>query len=131
MSISEDQLAGLEAEVAGLLGVLEELEIAGGQGIRRYADQVGRISSTAGALGFRGLKDICLLFQDGLKNSTLSDRGLNDAERERLEEWPTLVMGYLMSPSDPQAGEALLDHLQSPLWKSTCPPMKPKCYMVC
>ncbi|MBK8898303.1 MAG: response regulator [Candidatus Competibacteraceae bacterium] len=121
MSISEDQLAGLEAEVAGLLGVLEELEIAGGQGIRRYADQVGRISSTAGALGFRGLKDICLLFQDGLKNSTLSDRGLNDAERERLEEWPTLVMGYLMSPSDPQAGEALLDHLQSPLWKIYLP----------
>ena len=121
MSISEDQLAGLEAEVAGLLGVLEELEIAGGQGIRRYADQVGRISSTAGTLGFRGLKDICLLFQDGLKNSTLSDRGLNDVERERLEEWPTLVMGYLMSPSDPQAGEALLDHLQSPLWKTYLP----------
>ena len=60
-------------------------------------------------------------FQDGLKNSTLSDRGLNDAERERLEEWPTLVMGYLMSPSDPQAGEALLDHLQSPLWKIYLP----------
>lgn len=122
MSISEDQLAALEADVAELLGILEELDSDEGDGgTRRYAGQVARISSTAGALGFRGLRDICLLFQQGLTNSGLVDRGLNDAGRELLEEWPTLVMGYLMSPSDPQSGEALLDHLQNPVWKTYLP----------
>lgn len=122
MSISEDQLAALEADVAELLGILEQLDSEGGAGgARRYASQVGRISSTAGALGFTGLRDICLLFQQGLTHSGLVDHGLSDAGRELLEEWPALVMGYLTSPSDAQSGEALIDHLQNPIWKTYLP----------
>lgn len=122
MSISEEQLAALEAEVAELLGILESLENGGdAHGIRHYASQVAHIGSTAGTLGFRGLQDICLRFQEGLTNSGLLESGLNDASRERLEEWPTLVMGYLFSPDDLHAVEGLLDHLQNPIWSIFLP----------
>jgi len=97
MSIPEDQLAVLEAEVAEVLGILERFEEDGvAEGIRRYADQIERISSTAGNAGLLGLQDICLLFRENLTNPDFRNRDLGDTERERLEEWPTLVIGYLI-----------------------------------
>lgn len=126
MLVSEESVAVLEAEVAEALSILEELPAENdkadqekiGLVIRRYVAQVERISSTAGEAGFSGLQDTCLLFQENLTALETRGQGLSDAERERLEEWPVLVIGYLMSPNDPQASEALLDHLQSVVWNT-------------
>ena len=114
--VSEESVAVLEAEVAEALGILEGLpaendgtdqdEIAAV--IRRYAGQVERIGLAAGEAGFSGLQDACLLFQENLTALNARGQGLSDTERERLEEWPILVIGYLMSPNDPEASEALL-----------------------
>lgn len=129
MLVSEESVAVLEAEVAEALGILEGLpaendgadqdEIA--TVIRRYAEQVERIGSAAGEAGFSGLRDTCLLFQENLTALNVRGQGLSDTERERLEEWPILVIGYLMSPDDSQASDALLDHLQNPVWSAPLP----------
>jgi len=129
MLVSEESVAVLEAEVAEALGILEGLpaenngadqdEIAAV--IRRYAEQVERIGSAAGEAGFSGLRDTCLLFQENLTALNVRGQGLSDTERERLEEWPILVIGYLMSPDDSQASDALLDHLQNPVWSAPLP----------
>ncbi|MDG4553057.1 MAG: response regulator [Candidatus Competibacter sp.] len=127
--VSEESVAVLEAEVAEALGILEGLpaendgadqdEITAVLG--RYAEQVERIGSAAGEAGFSGLQDICLLFHENLTTLNVRGQGLDDARRERLEEWPILVIGYLMSPNDPEAGEALLEHLQNPAWRTPLP----------
>ena len=45
MLVSEEQVAALEAEVAGLLGILEVLDEDGAsEGIHRYVEQVERLS---------------------------------------------------------------------------------------
>jgi chemosensory pili system protein ChpA (sensor histidine kinase/response regulator) len=124
MQVSEESIAALEAEVAQALGILESLPAENDSAdqeqvravIRRYIGQVERISLAASEAGLLGLQDTCLLFQENLTALDANARNLSDAERERLEEWPTLVIGYLMAPDDPQASEALLDHLQSPVW---------------
>ncbi len=119
MLVSEEHVAALEAEVAEVLGILEMLdgdEVT--EGIHRYAEQVGRIGLAAGSAGFLGLQDVCLLFQEKLADWGIHGRDLSGAERERLEEWPILAIGYLISPSDPQASEALLDHLRNPVWST-------------
>lgn len=93
MLISEEQVAALEAQVAELLGLLELLDGEGiTEGIRQYAEQVGRIGQAADNAGFPGLREVCRLFQDHLAGLG-GDHGLSDAERERLEEWPILVIG--------------------------------------
>ena len=128
MLVLEENIAALEAEVAELLGILEMLPTVGDDssdresviaGIRRYADQVERIGLAAGNTGFLGLRDVCLLFQENLANSDFRQQGLDDAMRERLEEWPILAIGYLGAPSDPQTSESLIDHLRSPVWNMT------------
>ena len=119
MLVLEDQVAALEAEVAELLGFLELLDEQGvADGIHRYAEQLGRIGLAAGNAGLPGLKEVCRLFQNHLADSDIGDRNPSDAERERLEEWPILVMGYLADPTDPSASEPLLDHLSSPIWSA-------------
>jgi hypothetical protein len=117
MLVSEEQVAALEAEVAGLLGILEVLDEDGAaEGIHRYAEQVERIGSMVGNAGFIGLRDVCLLLQEQLSNLDLRQQDMGDAVRERLEEWPILVIGYLSAPTDLQASESLIDHLRSPVW---------------
>ncbi|MDG4549235.1 MAG: response regulator [Candidatus Contendobacter sp.] len=119
MLISEEQVAALEAQVAELLGLLELLDGEGiTEGIRQYAEQVGRIGQAADNAGFPGLREVCRLFQDHLAGLG-GDHGLSDAERERLEEWPILVIGCLGAPDDPAASEPLIEHLSSPVWSAS------------
>ncbi|MDZ7621950.1 MAG: hypothetical protein U5O69_06010 [Candidatus Competibacteraceae bacterium] len=130
VSESDCDVAALEADVAELLGILEGLPSEGGRpdsgnqsaaGLSRYAEQVERIGLAASQAGFLGLQDVCLLFQEILLDPRFCQRSLGDAERERLEEWPILVIGYLGSPTDPEASEPLLDHLRSPTWNTPLP----------
>lgn len=122
MFVSEEQVAVLEAEVAGLLGILELLDENGAiEGIRCYAGQVERIGLMAGNAGFMGLRDVCLFFQEHLSNLDFRQQDMGDAVRERLEEWPILVIGYLGAPTDPQTSEPLIDHLCSPTWSTPLP----------
>jgi chemotaxis protein histidine kinase CheA len=117
MLVSEEQVAALEAEVAGLLGILEVLDEDGAsEGIHRYVEQVERIGSMVGNAGFIGLRDVCLLLQEQLSNLDLRQQDIGDVVRERLEEWPILVIGYLSAPTDLQASESLIDHLRSSAW---------------
>ncbi len=119
MLISEEQVAALEAQVAELLGLLELLDEDGiTEGIRQYAEQVGRVGQTADNAGFPGLQEVCRLFQDHLAGLGVDGHGLNDAERERLEEWPILVIGHLGDPTDPTASEPLIEHLSNPVWSA-------------
>ena len=130
MLVSKEDIAALEAEVAELLGILEMLSTAGSDssdgeaivaGIHCYAEQVERIGLMAGNAGFMGLRDVCLLFQEHLADLDFRQQGIGDAVRERLEEWPILVIGYLGAPTDPQASEPLIDHLHSPAWSIPLP----------
>lgn len=117
MLVSEDQVAALEAEIAEILGILETLDEEGiAEGMRHYAEQLGRIGLMAGEMGLHGLQDVCRLFDQRLAD--LSRRGgpLSDPERERLEEWPLLAIAYLGDLHDPAGSEPLIDHLSSPDW---------------
>jgi len=125
MLVPEEDIAALEAQVAELLGILEVLPMVGSDdfnedaisaSIRCYADQVERVGLMASNIGFPGLRDVCLLFQENLINVDLRQLCLSDVVRERLEEWPILVIGYLADPTEPQASEPLIEHLRSPVW---------------
>lgn len=115
MPVSEEKIAALEAQVAELVGILEVIDDDGSaKGIGRYAEQVDRIGLAAGDAGLPELQAVCLLFQKYLADLDAGDRNPGAAERERLEEWPILVMGYLGDPTDPAAIEPLIDHLHGP-----------------
>ena len=119
MLIAEEQVAALEAQVAELLGFLELLDGEGvAEGVRCYAEQVGHIGLAAGDAGLAGLQEVCRQFHGHLADLDIGGCSLSSDERERLEEWPILVIGYLGDPTDPAASVALLDHLSNPVWNA-------------
>ena len=129
MATPDERFTVLETEVAGIIEILfnklSEAE-AGNQetiaeGLMHYAKQVGRIAEASNIAGFVGFQDICMLFQEALHSLYERGAGLSEEERERLEEWPTLVMSYLESPEDEANIQALIGHLQDPVWITPLP----------
>jgi chemosensory pili system protein ChpA (sensor histidine kinase/response regulator) len=123
MLVPEEDRAALEAEVAELLGILETLPTADdGSGsndrvdLSGYTAQVAQIGRLAGNAGLPGLWEVCQQFRERLVTAEAGGLDLDDTVRERLEEWPILVIGYLGDPTDQEAGAALITHLGSPAW---------------
>lgn len=88
-----------------------------------YLRQLEQISGLAGELGFAGVQSACLLFQDFLEVRRGQNGSLDDQVRGAMENWPELIRGYLTSPSRTEAIDALIGHLQLPLW---APPLLPE-----
>ncbi|NJN45172.1 MAG: hypothetical protein HC808_00170 [Candidatus Competibacteraceae bacterium] len=127
MAVLEEKFTALETEVAEVVNILFELlseedpatEAGSLDGqLDCYTQQVQRIGLAAEAAGFMALRDVCILLQEKLieLGEGAQGRALSEDERLVLEEWPTLVVGYLESPQDPYSGEALIQHLQNPVW---------------
>jgi chemosensory pili system protein ChpA (sensor histidine kinase/response regulator) len=125
MTIPDETFSALEAEVAALIDVLLEAFadpeamddpaiVAGG--LARYRGQVERIGALADAGGLAGLSRVCGLFRERVSALALAGNPVQDRQRELLEEWPGLTIGYLSDPADAASGEALVDHLRDPAW---------------
>jgi chemosensory pili system protein ChpA (sensor histidine kinase/response regulator) len=131
MVVLEEKFTALETAVAEVVNILFEIlaeespddEVAALPAkLDRYARQVERIGMAAEAAGFMGLRDLCILFQEKLGELGAQERVLLDDERLLLEEWPTLVVGYLESPDDPATRDGLLQHLSNPVWSTPLAP---------
>ena len=126
MAIPVEQRSSLELEVSGVVAEMLEAFAATGDGgadaaasgdaLARYQRRVARIGMAAGRFGLTGLQDTCVELQDRLRALKRRGTGLSAEERELLEEWPLLVMGYINAPHDPAAAQALVDFLQRPAW---------------
>ena len=125
MTIPDETFSALEAEVAALIDVLleafsdpEAMEDGAivADGLARFGERVERIGALAEAGGLDGLGRVCGLFLDQLRAIARLENPLEDRQRELLEEWPGLTVGYLGDPADAAAGEALVSHLQNPAW---------------
>ncbi|MCK7582295.1 MAG: hypothetical protein MZV65_46355 [Chromatiales bacterium] len=66
--------------------------------------------------GLEGLRQVCERLQEQLGAITRQVGALEAGQRELLEEWPGLTIGYLETPAEPGASEALVGYLQNPAW---------------
>lgn len=85
------------------------------QGLAQYAAQVEMLATAATAQGQQGLQHICCAYRK-LLEPLAGCHTLSEEHRVALEEWPTLVLTYLDTPTEPDLCLALLAHLQYPIW---------------
>lgn len=81
-----------------------------------YCDELGGIADVAGGEDNQGLQQLCQQMMrqvDGLRHG---DQGMSAATHALLMEWPDLLIGFLANPEGWSGAEALLVHLQDPLW---------------
>jgi chemosensory pili system protein ChpA (sensor histidine kinase/response regulator) len=130
MGTVNQHLALLETQIAELINILLESFAVDGadrddvatvaSGLPRYAQQVACIAATAEAGEYIGLQNVCTLYQEAIAQLVGRNDALGEAVRLDLETWPTLVMAYLETPTDPDTGAALVQHLLHPTWPLSC-----------
>lgn len=80
----------------------------------RYRDPVRRIAETAELLNLGGLQALCTQLETNL--AALEDGGIDDVRRALLNQWPSLLIGYLRAPRDGVYSRELVDHFRDRAW---------------
>ncbi len=124
MGTDNEKFAGLVTQVAELLNILLETSAADDIGevesivqeLGRYIQQLENIATAAEAIGYIGLCNVCMLYQESLVQLACHSEALSEGQRLLLEAWPTLVMAHLEAPADADISVDLVEHLQNPAW---------------
>lgn len=97
--------------------VESEAEAKGtGQALPRYIEVMQRIEEAAGASSMEGLQSVCAMVEANLQMLYTEGIELNSAQLLLLEEWPELLMGYVISQGDAGAIDLLLANMAAAPW---------------
>ncbi|MDR9435239.1 MAG: response regulator [Thiohalophilus sp.] len=129
MAIPKERFTSIKTEVIDVLSVLAEsfdpdkdanLQLENHrQALGKYINCIARIGMAAGAIGFSGLRDACVIFQNYLRGLYGQNRILTAQERDAIEEWPILVMSYLSGDGDSSSGEEIVRYLNNVIEEAT------------
>ncbi len=131
MSIDNERTEILKVQAAELIDILMSMfdsddvdasqmaTIA--QGLERYVRQVEQMATTAEAIEWMGLYNICVLYQTALVPIASNPEVIDEQTIMLLETWPSLLIHYLEAPGSPETSSALIEHLQQPAWIAPLP----------
>lgn len=105
-------LANNASVAADDTGVIEEA----GQALPRFIGVMQRIEEAAAASSMDGLQSVCAMVEANLQTLYTEGRELNSAQLLLLEEWPELLMGYVISQGDGSAIDLLLANMAAAPW---------------
>lgn len=125
---AETLIAGLEEQVASAvenictaLGDADGIVADQGQAqavLELYCDELRRVAAAAARGGAEGLCSVCQQMMKQIDDLRQSGQGVSAATCALLMEWPDILIGFLANPADLAGADALLRHLQDPLWPS-------------
>ncbi len=84
--------------------------------LHRYIDLMRKLSEAADSNRLVGLHSACAMIEANLLVIDREDRALTQVEVDLLSLLPELLLGYVMSQGDSNAGEALVRHLALADW---------------
>jgi len=87
-----------------------------------YLGRLEWVSERAGDLGYPGLQEACLLFQEKIQARRASGAGQDDSLPGALAAWPELMRRYLQQPPGTGGTQALVDYLALPIWAEPLAP---------
>ncbi|MDP2826547.1 MAG: response regulator [Sulfuritalea sp.] len=90
-----------------------------GAALKLYCVALREIADAAAADNdAEGLSEVCGRMAEQMEELCRRESSLSLATHAFLMEWPDLLIGYMSNPGDAASAEALLRHLQDPLWPS-------------
>jgi chemosensory pili system protein ChpA (sensor histidine kinase/response regulator) len=81
-----------------------------------YVKLMQRIQEAAGTAEIYGLQTVCAMAEANFQAILEACRDLTDAEHTLLEEWPELLMSYMVDQADINVAEGFIKNLQSSAW---------------
>jgi chemosensory pili system protein ChpA (sensor histidine kinase/response regulator) len=86
------------------------------QALSRCIELLQKIQEAAVTSALPGLQAVCAMVEANLNVIQDEGRGLNTAERLLLDEWPELLMGFMIGKGDGNAIDGMILNLESPAW---------------
>ena len=81
--------------------------------LQQYIEIMQRLADSATSAELIGLETVCTLVEANLQTVYSEGRGLTNAEFKQLEEWPELLMGYIISKGDETSANLLIQNMES------------------
>jgi chemotaxis protein histidine kinase CheA len=103
--LANDSAAGAATGAAGA-----------GQALPGFIGVMQRIEEAAAASAMDGLQSVCAMVEANLQTLYTEGRELDSAQLLLLEEWPELLMGYVISQGDASAIDLLLENMAAAPW---------------
>ena len=80
------------------------------------ADRIELLGMSIATAGLMGLMDVCMIFQNGLRNLAKREKTLTDDEQIIIEEWTSHLIAYLTYPTDHDVVDNLVTYLGEIPW---------------
>jgi chemotaxis protein histidine kinase CheA len=112
-----DTLSGVAADFSDATAGLDAAAY-----LEHYVTALEQLGEAAGEAEYVGAQNLCLLFREQIL--ALGERGndVTDEIHDALAAWPELLRYHLQSVPEEAATEAIIEHLESPLWISPLAP---------
>jgi chemosensory pili system protein ChpA (sensor histidine kinase/response regulator) len=118
-NLSQFSLLAAEAldELWGsLANPAEASDISDTQALSHHIALIQKIQEAASLSSMLGLQSVCALVEANLSVIQNEGRGLNVEEKRLFEEWPELLMGFMIGKGDVNAIDGMILNLESQTW---------------
>ena len=86
------------------------------EALSSYAEYLERLGEASASINLTGLQQACTCVHTNLLELAIQDGPLRPEQRNAVETWPALALGYLQALGDRSRCEALTRHLQDTCW---------------
>ena len=86
------------------------------QALPRYIDLLQRIAEAAATSSLDGLQSVCAMVEANLQTIYAEGRIFSAAEFQLFEQWPELLMAYVIGQGDNNSIDGLLKNMGAPAW---------------
>ncbi len=86
------------------------------EALSSYAEYLERLGEASASINLTGLQQACACVHTNLLELAIQDGPLRSEQRDAVETWPALALGYLQALGDRSRCEALTRHLQDTCW---------------
>lgn len=115
-SIQQEILEAMSGLISDLGSTEEDDDFGLSHAFSLCADRIELLGMSIASAGLMGLMDVCMLFQNGLRQLAKREKPLTKDEQVVIEEWTTHLISYLSYPTDPQITDQLINYLSTIPW---------------
>ena len=118
-SVQEEVLEAMTSLISDLSSTEADDDFGLGHAFSLCADRIELLGMSIATAGLIGLMDVCIIFQNGLRELARREKQLTDEEQILLEEWTSYFIAYLSNPTDEATVDQLVDYLNKLPWSDS------------
>ena len=115
-SVQEEIVDAMSALISDLSSVDEDDDFGLSHAFYLCADRIELLGMSIATAGLMGLMDVCMIFQNGLRELARREKMLTEDEMILIEEFTAHLISYLATPDNDTVVDQLVEYLNKLPW---------------